>query len=83
VQCKNVPRTSVSCYIMRAHTEIQIFIKNKLWESNKNIALKTNAVTNIVHRYCFHTYNTRLGKKFIFFVTSSPGLPFCNLQACK
>jgi SET domain-containing protein len=29
----------------------------------KNIALKTNDVTNIVHLHCFHTYNTRTTKK--------------------
>jgi hypothetical protein len=46
----------------------------------KNITLKTNDVTNIVHRYYFHTQNTRTEKKTHIFVTTSFGLPYCLID---
>jgi hypothetical protein len=29
----------------------------------KNTTLKTNDISNIVHLYCFHSYNTCMAKK--------------------
>jgi hypothetical protein len=29
----------------------------------ENITLKTNDISNILHRYYFHTYYTRIAKK--------------------
>jgi hypothetical protein len=46
----------------------------------KNIILKTNDVSNIVHRYYFHTHNTRIAKQSAEnSVTISPGPPIIQL----
>jgi hypothetical protein len=45
-------------------------------DQKNNITLKTNDVTIIVHRYYFHTYDTRVAKNNKNVATSSPGLPY-------
>jgi hypothetical protein len=63
---------------MHCQTEMQIFLNNELWGSN--FALKSNDVTNIVHRY-FHIYINYIAKKnHIEFVTSSPGFHYFYIQ---
>lgn len=56
---------------MRDHKEMQTFITNELRDRMKNIVLKTDDMTKIMHRSHFHIHNTRI-TNITKFVTTSP-----------